>query len=157
MCDYSEAEIRALESAFPSTRVYICDFHREQSWGRWVKDHKHGLTSDEGYELLDLLRSCAWAPPCSSSNEEQTEDHFYLQAVERLKVSQVWLQQWLNNYWLCIPKVVNKYALLIHTYTCTVPQYTCTYTQQDIHVHAPTVTLVFTPSHNTHLVLKTQT
>lgn len=71
MCDYSEAEIGALESAFPTSTVYICDFHREQSWGRWVKDHKHGLTSDEGDELLDLLRSCAWAPPCFSSNEEQ--------------------------------------------------------------------------------------
>lgn len=59
MCDYSEAEIGALESAFPTSTVYICDFHREQSWGRWVKDHKHGLTSDEGDELLDHLRSCA--------------------------------------------------------------------------------------------------
>ena len=110
MCDYSEAEIGALESAFPASTVYICDFHREQSWGRWVKDHKHGLTSDEGDELLDLLRSCAWAPPCFTTTEQQSEDHFYLEAVERLKASQVWLQHemvqtWLNNYWLSIPKV----------------------------------------------------
>ena len=34
MCDYSEAEIMAMESTFPSTTVYICDFHREQSWER---------------------------------------------------------------------------------------------------------------------------
>lgn len=34
MCDYSEAEIGALESAFPASTVYMWDFHREQSWGR---------------------------------------------------------------------------------------------------------------------------
>ena len=34
LCDYSEAEISALEQAFPGIRVYICDFHREQAWIR---------------------------------------------------------------------------------------------------------------------------
>ena len=37
MTDYSEAEISALESSFPETVVYLCDFHREQAWERWVK------------------------------------------------------------------------------------------------------------------------
>jgi len=60
MYDYLDAEILALESAFPKTTVYLCDFHREQAWERWVKDHKHGLTMDEGTQLLDLLRDCAW-------------------------------------------------------------------------------------------------
>lgn len=108
MCDYSEAEIMSMESAFPSTTVYICDFHREQSWERWTKDHKHGLTDSEGAELLLLLRDCAWAPPFRS-NEERV-DSLYNLAVDRLKGSQVWLQHenvqtWLNNYWLSIPKV----------------------------------------------------
>ena len=99
MCDYSEAEIMAMES------IYICDFHREQCWERWVK---HGLTDAEGAELLDLLRDCAWAPPDRSS--DQTEDSLYQLAVDRLMASQVWLQyehvqMWLNNYWLSIPKV----------------------------------------------------
>ena len=30
MCDDSEAEILAIETAFPSATVYLCDFHREQ-------------------------------------------------------------------------------------------------------------------------------
>ena len=46
----------------------------------------------EGDELLDLLCSCAWAPPYFSANNKQMEDHFYLQAVGHLKASQVWLQ-----------------------------------------------------------------
>ena len=31
MTDYSEAEIVALQEAFPSTTVYLCDFHRDRS------------------------------------------------------------------------------------------------------------------------------
>ena len=34
LCDYSEAEISAIEQAFPGITVYICDFHREQAWTR---------------------------------------------------------------------------------------------------------------------------
>jgi len=30
MTDYSDAEIGAIEAVFPSYKVYICDFHREQ-------------------------------------------------------------------------------------------------------------------------------
>ena len=117
MCDYSEAKILSMESAFPLTTVYICDFHKEQCWERWVKDHKHGLTETEGAELLDLLRDCAWAPPSHST--DQTEDSLYHLAVDRLKASQVWLQNnhvqtWLNNYWLSIPKVkiLHKYMIM---------------------------------------------
>ena len=124
MCDYSEAEIMSMESAFPSTTVYICDFHREQCWERWVKDHKHGLTETEDAELLDLLRDCAWAPPSRSTH--QPEDSLYHLAIDRLKASQVWLQNnhvqtWLNNYWLSIPKVrfvhVNCMYVHVHVYT----------------------------------------
>ena len=57
------AEISALECCFPDTIVYLCDFHHEQAWERWVKDGKHGLTSEEADQLLAELRACAWAPP----------------------------------------------------------------------------------------------
>ena len=29
--DYSKAEMLAVEKVFPDTKVYLCDFHREQS------------------------------------------------------------------------------------------------------------------------------
>ena len=32
MSDYSEAEFVAVEQVFPSSHLYICDFHREQAW-----------------------------------------------------------------------------------------------------------------------------
>ena len=30
MTDYLEAELTAIETAFPATKTYLCDFHREQ-------------------------------------------------------------------------------------------------------------------------------
>lgn len=106
MTDYSEAEVAALEIVFPNTTIYLCDFHREQSWDRWVKDRKHGLTQAEAEELLALLRACAWAQPSSDDNLASG----YELAVQNLKKSSVWsnhvqVQQWLTQTWLCIPQV----------------------------------------------------
>ncbi len=107
MPDYSEAEILAIESAFPNTHVYLCDFHREQCWERWTKDHKHGLSKEDSELLLDLLRNCAQAPP-SSVHEEKSQDYYYMQTLDNLKKSKVWIgnaqvQSWLTNTWLSIP------------------------------------------------------
>ena len=106
MSDYSEAELSAIEATFPSTKVYLCDFHREQAWVRWTKDHKHGLTPTEGEALLSLLRACARAPPA----EKADPGRLYRAEVSDLKSSSVWKQnhrvrQWLSNKWLSIPKV----------------------------------------------------
>ena len=78
-------------------------FTNLQCWERWVKNHKHGLTDNEASELLDLLRDCAWAPPCRDNGKQQ--DYHYQQAVERLKASPVWntheqVQMWLTTGWL---------------------------------------------------------
>ena len=59
----SAAEIAAIKKTFPNTHVYICEFHREQAWERWVKKKKHGLSEVQAHTLLDLLRDCANAPP----------------------------------------------------------------------------------------------
>ena len=55
MTDYSEAELLAIERVLPNTKCFLCDFHREQAWERWVRNHKHGLTKEQGNELLQLL------------------------------------------------------------------------------------------------------
>ena len=109
MCDYSEAEIAAIETSFPGTVVYICDFHREQAWERWVKDHKHGLTSSDADVLLDLLRACAWAPS-ATPDEDGLKDRNFKVAVDNMKKSNVWkqsqqVQQWLTQIWLSVAKV----------------------------------------------------
>ena len=86
LCDYSEAEISAIEQAFHEITVYICDFHREQAWTRWTRDHKNGLNKGEQEQLLANLRACAWAPsPPPDSGLSQ--DVYYQQAVTALKKS----------------------------------------------------------------------
>ena len=39
----------------------LCDYHHKQAWEMWVKDGKHGLTSDEADQLLAELRACAFS------------------------------------------------------------------------------------------------
>ena len=104
--DYSEAELTAIEAVFPNAKTYLCDFHREQAWLRWCRDHTHGLTQEEADILLDLLRACAWAPPADGPDLAQ----HYKEAVSQLKLSQVWrnhpaVRQWLCTKWLPISKV----------------------------------------------------
>ena len=76
MTDYSEAESVAVEQIFPSTILYICNFHREQAWERWTKDHKHNLSKDDGERVLDLLREYAHAH-APTQGEKLPVDHYY--------------------------------------------------------------------------------
>ena len=107
LCDYSEAEIIAIEHSFPTTSVFLCDFHREQAWTRCVNTSHNGLSKVEAEDLLNLLRKCAWAP--SSSNEANQTDG-YVKAVKDLKASHVYKEHtnvhcWLEANWLNIPEV----------------------------------------------------
>ena len=89
MCDYSEAELAALEAVFPGVTVYLCDFHREQAWERWTNETKHGLTNEGRDQLLHLLREYANAPsPPVDAHMPHT--YYYDKAVETLKSSSVW-------------------------------------------------------------------
>jgi len=115
MTDFSEAEILALETSFPNTNVYLCDFHREQAWERWVKDGSHGLNSAEQDWLLNQLRACAWAPS-ADPEESLPSDHHYQEAVATLQSSDLWKNNrqvftWLMNTWLSMPKV--REALIV--------------------------------------------
>ena len=122
MTDYSEAELLAIEKCFATTKVFLCDFHREQAWERWVKDCNHGLSKVEQEELLSLLRACANAPVSQNihrenegttpDEEQESKDGLsgYHLAVADLKSSSVWkdhedVQMWLSTYWLTIPMV----------------------------------------------------
>ena len=83
MTDYSEAEIGAISTVFPTCQIYLCDFHREQAWERWTKERKHGLSADDAEVLLSLLHDCAHAP--SPTNAELPIDHHFQQQLDNLK------------------------------------------------------------------------
>ena len=37
MIDYSDSELNAITTVFPQAEVYLCEFHREQAWSRWIR------------------------------------------------------------------------------------------------------------------------
>ena len=118
MSDYLEAERLATMEVFPECTVYLCNFHREQAWERWVRDHHHKLSKDEGDELLSLLRECAHAP-APRPQENLPHDHYHNLALNKLLPSSIWLNNehvcsWLNNYWLNISKVSSVQAHIMH-------------------------------------------
>ena len=71
--------------------VFLCDFHREQAWERWVSKADNEVAHCRE-ELLSKLRNIAQA---------ETEDE-YQERVNVLKKSAVWkenkkLQKWFDN------------------------------------------------------------
>lgn len=40
MVDYSKAELNGIMAVFPSCEIYLCEFHREQAWTRWIRNGK---------------------------------------------------------------------------------------------------------------------
>ena len=59
--------------------VYLCDFHREQAWLRWIRVSKHGCQKIEK-DLLPMLRSIA----------RSTTENQYSLSVQILQSSSVW-------------------------------------------------------------------
>ncbi|VDI37107.1 Hypothetical predicted protein [Mytilus galloprovincialis] len=47
MCDFDLREIWALEQTFEGLMVYLCDFHREQAWHRWLREIKHDCIDEK--------------------------------------------------------------------------------------------------------------
>ncbi|XP_052235498.1 uncharacterized protein LOC127847529 [Dreissena polymorpha] len=66
MTDYDRKEIRAVEETFPGCFSFLCDFHREQAWKRWVGPANGVKDADE---VLTMLRSIANSPDEATYNE----------------------------------------------------------------------------------------
>ena len=75
MTDYSVVEFNAIEEQFPASLVYICDFHRLQSWQRWLRKSKHCLSQQEQDVIMRHLKEVAGA---------KTEDLFNVAVKELL-------------------------------------------------------------------------
>ena len=124
MSDYSEAEIGAISNAFPMATTYLCDFHREQCWERWVKDQTHDVSPEDGEKLLELLGACAHAPPAT---EEGLEVHHHYKSAETLlKESDMYkdnphVKFWLINTWLNIPQVIAHNYFITMYYDYLIP------------------------------------
>ena len=134
MTDYSEAESLAIVQVFPTSKIYLCDFHQEQRWQRWIKDKKHGLTASDGKLLLSFLRKMAFAESGKSSG--QSIGYFYAQAEAQLRKSSVWEQNpkvrsWLESKWRPIPQVRENISTLYSFCTYCLSQTMSFHTSQN--------------------------
>ena len=106
MVDNCEQEINSIEEVFPSCKVLLCDFHREQSWDRWLKTTSNGMRLVRQSVLLSLRKI---------ANAECEED--YERYVKELKSSDIWkskqnFREWFENTWLTVhEKWVKAYRL----------------------------------------------
>ena len=85
MTDFSDAEISVIESVFPQCKVYLCEFHREQSWERWIKKTK-SMDSHLRMEKFSLKCSASvlvWA--AAPASDSLPVDYHHQQAVDNLK------------------------------------------------------------------------
>ena len=90
------------------TTTYICDFHREQCWDRWLRKSENGLTASRE-EVLTLLRSVA-----KSSTKESLEKN-----LSSLKDNELWqanpkLRNWFEKTWLTESKVRMDIMQVVH-------------------------------------------
>ena len=106
---YSEAEIAAIDSAFPKIQTYLCDFHKEQCWEWWLRDQKHEISPEGGEKLLELLRACAYAPP--AAEEDVPVNQFYKAAESALKEVTYSRKPTHSLYWL-LSMCLNKPQVL---------------------------------------------
>jgi len=86
---------------FSETNVLLCDFHREQAWGRWLNATKNNMRNRKDDAKL-MLRNIA----SSECHEE------YLENVEKLKKSNLWVKEdskqfrnWIDKTWLPVHRV----------------------------------------------------
>jgi len=91
---------------FVDSQIYICDFHREQAWERWLAKSSNGLT-DRKQSVLAKLRAVARA---------RTEKE-YLEKLDNLKDSEEWktnsnLRNYMTKTWLPQHKVHLQNILL---------------------------------------------
>ncbi|XP_066935327.1 uncharacterized protein [Clytia hemisphaerica] len=102
MVDNCEEEIQSIQKLFPSCRVLLCDFHREQAWGRWLSATKNGMRQHKK-RALEFLRAIA-----RSESNVEFELNFQL-----VKEDLIWKEEnfrnWIERIWLpCLSSLVQS-------------------------------------------------
>ena len=101
---------------FTDSTIYLCDFHREQAWERWVSATKNGVASHKE-EILGLLRKLA--------HSKTTEE--YDRQFKELKAKKIWkenvkMQAWFSSRWDAF-KEVSLYQDFIFLYWLTLEDF----------------------------------
>ncbi|XP_065215356.1 uncharacterized protein LOC135842015 [Planococcus citri] len=93
--DFSEAEMNAIESTFTFVKIYICDFHREQSWTRWFSKKENVQDSSDSDKLKLLFRKLA-----TSKTETEFESNLLILMNTEEYTRNPKVEKYLKNTWL---------------------------------------------------------
>ena len=80
MVDFDCGEILALETIFPGILIFLCDFHREQAWSRWVnkKENHVFMFCDEVKCRLRRIANALTVDDCHHSvNEMKSWERYH--------------------------------------------------------------------------------
>ena len=96
--------------SFAGCSVFICDFHREQAWERWLKKKINGFASVK-QKVIALFRRIAHSETITDSEK----------AIEDLQNSEYWknganLREYFTKTWLK-NKEVRKALVSLYIYT----------------------------------------
>ncbi|XP_062583252.1 uncharacterized protein LOC134245018 [Saccostrea cucullata] len=99
--DYDEREIQAIEEAFQDCFVYLCAFHREQAWTRWLKQIKNEVGRYQD-DIIELMRKVANSPSECSYKEAVVDLRGHPHWQENLKMRTWFEKKWLSvsNRWV---------------------------------------------------------
>ena len=112
MIDCSPMEMQSIREVFPDCGLYLCDFHRNQCWGRWFQTTQHGVS-----QYYELLMSTFKKLGESSSVSEYKRHKEYLKRHTVYKESsklREYFQRWERNKKVCII-LINHWACSIRT------------------------------------------
>lgn len=91
--------------------VLICDFHREQAWGRWLRgrvQYRHGLSEQSQEELKVLLRRIA-----RSGTETELESSLISLKSNDLYTTNCVVYSYLETTWFPHMKVKTIHSTLL--------------------------------------------
>lgn len=85
--------LKILMCFFVECTTFLCDFHREQAWLRWLSKTENGVTSCK-QKVLGMMRRCAHA----------TQPAEYQAALGAFESSPEWtssskLRNWFSKQW----------------------------------------------------------
>ena len=103
MIDCAPTEMQSKREVFPNCGFYLCDFHRNQCWGRWFRMTRHDVS-----QHCELLMSTFKKMGESSSVSEYKRHEEYLKWHTVYKDNaklQEYFQRWERNKKVCITSI----------------------------------------------------
>ena len=108
MINCSPMEVQSIREVFPDCGLYLCDFHRNQCWGRWFRTTWHGISQ---HNKLSMSTFKKMGESSSVSEYKRYEEYLKRHTVYK-ESSKLWeyFQRWernkkvhitLKNHWPC--------------------------------------------------------